>query len=290
MEQPSLLHWLWLMPLGLAALYVGSPRFLGTRASQRLRKLLQAGLDSRSMTRLQNLDLSVGGSIMHYDQLVLSRMGIHVIDALYLPGKIKGQRVQAWWQRRRFGRKHRFANPVHENYLRLQALQQALHLAPGCFHPSVAISGYDTIETDAKDVVLDLTSVAKKINSLSRPLLTAEELNQALLRIQQLQVQGTLLGNKRLRWRLLRLLLLALFLGGAGWVYQNELQQVYRTALQSSQPVDPASDLQRWEESLICSYSVDTDRCACYTPRGDKAEIPAQRCRQLAERGSVLQQ
>ncbi|HKX55812.1 MAG TPA: nuclease-related domain-containing protein, partial [Xanthomonadales bacterium] len=201
MEYPSLLHWLWLLPLGLAALYVGSPRFLGTRSSQRLRKLLQASLDSRTMTLLHDLDLSVGGSVMHYDQLVLSRTGIHVIDALYLPGKVKGQRVQAWWQRQRFGRKHRFANPVHENFLRLQALQQALHLAPGCFHASVAISGHDSIETDARDVVLDVAAVAKKINSQSRPLLSAEELNQALLRIQQLQVHAPLLGAKSLRWR-----------------------------------------------------------------------------------------
>lgn len=290
MEHPSLLHWIWLLPLGLAALYVGSPRFLGTRASQRLDKLLQAGLDARSMTRLSNLDLSVGGSIMHYDHLVLSRSGIHVIDALYLPGKIKGQRVQAWWQRLRFGRKHRFANPVHENYLRLQAIQRALHLAPGCFHPTVAISGYDSIETDAKDVVLDVAAVVKKINSQSRPLLSPEELNQALLHIQQLQVNASILGSKVQRWKMLRLALLVLFLGGVSWVYQDELRKVHRTALQSSQPVDAAIDLQRWEESLICSYSVDTSRCACYTPRGDKADISKERCRQLAERGSVLQQ
>lgn len=290
MEHPSLLHWIWLLPLGLSALYVGSPRFLGTQASQRLRKLLRAGLDDRTMTHLCGLNLSVGGTVVHYDHLVLSRTGIHVIDALYLPGKIKGQRVQNWWQRQRWGRKYRFENPVHENFLRLQALQRALHLAPGCFHPSVAISGYDSIETDAKDVVLDVAAVVKKINSQSRPLLSAEELNQALLNMQQMQVQAPLLGAKTRRWRLLQLLLLVLFLGGVGWVYQDEVRQVYRLAMQSSQPVDASTDRQRWEDSLICSYSVDTGRCACYTPRGDKADISKDRCRQLSERGSVLQQ
>jgi hypothetical protein len=290
MEYPTLLHWLWLLPLGLSTLYVGSPRFLGTRASQRLRKLLQAGLDDRVMTRLQDLDLSVGGRIMHYDQLVLSRNGIHVIDALYLPGKIKGQRVQASWQRLSFKRKHKFANPVHENFLRLQALQQALHLAPGCFHPCVAISGHDSIETDASSVVVDVAAVVKKINSQMRPLLTAEELNQALLRIQQLQVHAPLLGGKADRWRLVQVVLLLLFLGGVGWLYQDELKQVYRVALQSGEPADPAREVQRWEDSLICSHSVDTGRCACYTARGDKADIAADRCQRLAERGSVLQQ
>jgi hypothetical protein len=192
MESAALQHWLWLLPLGLLALWVGSPRFLGTQASHRLRKLLNAGLDRRHVTLLQQLHLTVGGKVMHFDHLVLGRTGIYVIDALYLPGQVKGQRVQAWWQRIHWGRKHRLANPVHENFLRLQALQQALHLAPSCFHPCVAISGHSSIDTDAKDVVIDVEKVAGKINGQTRPLLSAEELNQALQNVQQLQVHAPL--------------------------------------------------------------------------------------------------
>ncbi len=290
MESASLQHWLWLLPLGLAALWVGSPRFLGTQASHRLGKLLKAGLDGRNVTLLQHLDLSVGGRIMHFDYLVMGRTGIFVIDALYLPGQVKGQRAQAWWQRIHLGRKHRFANPVHENYLRLQALQQALRLAPSCFHPCVAVSGHGSIDTDAKDVVMAVEKVAGKINGQPRPLLDAEELNQALQKVQQLQVRAPLLGGRTGRWKLLRMVLLASFLGGLAWVYQRELQHVYLAAIQNSQPADPASQTQRWEDDLICSYSVDTQRCACYTPRGEKAAVTPERCQQLAERGSVLEQ
>ncbi len=294
MESASLQHWLWLLPLGLAALWVGSPRFLGTQASHRLGNLLKAGLDGRNVTLLQHLDLSVGGRVMHFDYLVLGRTGIFVIDALYLPGRVKGQRAQAWWQRIHLGRTHRFANPVHENYLRLQALHQALHLAPSCFHPCVGVSGQDSIDTDAKDVVIDVQKVAGKINGQTRPLLSAEELNLALHSVQQLQVDVRLLGGRARRWQWLRVMLFAMFLAGLAWVYQGELQHMYRTAIQigqpGSQPADAATQLQRWEDSLICSYSVDTQRCACYTPRGEKAKVTPERCQQLAERGSVLEQ
>ena len=58
----------------------------------------------------------------------------------------------------------------------------------------------------------------------------------------------------------------------------------------ASEPLDEATRQQRWEERLICSYSVDTGRCACYSPQGEKAELTAERCQELAERGSVLQQ
>lgn len=290
MESSSLLHWLWLTPLALGALWVGSPRFLGTEASERLGRMLSAGLDRRRFTVLQHLNLSVGGSIMHFDCLVLSRSGIFVIDALYLPGQVQGQRVQAWWQRLHWRRKHRFANPVHENFLRLQALQQALHLAPACFHSCVAVSGHSSIDTDSKDIVMDVSKVAVKINSQTSLVLGADELNQALQRIQQLRMHAPLLGNRTRRWQLLRLLLLVSFLGGVAWVYRQDLQLLYKSVERASQPLDPATERQRWEERLVCSSSIDTGRCACYTPQGERAEIDSKRCQELSERGSILKQ
>ncbi len=298
MEHPSLIHWLWLLPLGLLALYLGSPRFLGTQASRRLRKWLRANLDNRRYTQLHDLHLSVAGRVEHYDHLVLGRSGIHVIDALYLPGDIKGTRVQAWWQRKRWGRTYSIANPVHENALRLQALQQSLGLPISSFLPSVALSGQRSLTTDAKDIVMDVSLVAKKINSQTRPLLSSEDLNATLLRIQDLQVKAPMLSpalspvlSGRRRWRLLQLLAGLGFIGGIWLVYQAEIQQLYATAMQSAQPpATSLTDRDRRENSLICSYSVDTQRCACYQPNGEKAQVATDRCRALAERGSILQQ
>ena len=51
----------------------------------------------------------------------------------------------------------------------------------------------------------------------------------------------------------------------------------------------PKSERELWEDRLVCSYSVDTGRCACYEPSGARARIDAARCRELAERGSILE-
>jgi hypothetical protein len=46
----------------------------------------------------------------------------------------------------------------------------------------------------------------------------------------------------------------------------------------------------RWEASLLCAYSVDSGRCACYEPKGPKADIPQEQCIELANKGSILTQ
>jgi hypothetical protein len=290
MDHSSFIHWFWLLPLGLSALYLGSPRFLGKQASNRLSKLLQASLEPRRYTQVHDLELSVGGRVEHYDHLVFSRSGIHVIDALYLPGVIKGSRTQAWWQRTSWGRKFRFDNPVHENHLRLQALQQVLELPPASFLPCVAISGQSSLDTDAKDVVTDVSSVPGKILSQSRHLLSAEQLDDAILHIQQIRVHPPLLGKPQ-RWRLLQVFLWLLFLGGVYGVYRDDIHHVAGSVSLAVQSEDVLkTEQERWEDHLICSYSADTGRCACYETSGEKAEIAADRCKALAERGSVLQQ
>jgi len=52
------------------------------------------------------------------------------------------------------------------------------------------------------------------------------------------------------------------------------------------QETDTAARL-AWESSLMCAYSSDAGRCACYDPKGRKAEMDFGRCRALADRRPV---
>jgi hypothetical protein len=222
-----------------------------------------------------------------------------VIDALHLPGKIKGTRVQALWKREYLGRTHRFDNPVHENFLRLQALQQALGLETRSFHQVVAVSGHKKIDSDANNVLFDLKSVAGRIRGQVRRLLSGDELDAALQRIQQLRIHAPLLG-KTSRWKMIRLGLLVLLLGGSYAVYSKEIKSLFQSATLSYQrAVSPEdynaagelkTEREKWEDRLVCSYSIDTGRCACYEPNGKKASIEPEICKALAERGSILKQ
>jgi len=82
--------------------------------------------------------------------------------------------------------------------------------------------------------------------------------------------------------------------------YHDDLARFFeQQSLNSQMRDDPASfhpdgrrktEIERWEDSLRCAYSPDTNRCACYEPDGGKVDIEWSRCRDLAERGSVLKQ
>jgi len=276
-------------------LYVGSPSFLGTQAARRAAYLLKSGLDTRRYTLLSDLELALAGRTVHFDHIVVSQTGIFVIDALHLPGAVSGSRVQARWQRRHWGRKYLLDNPVHENFLRLQALQRSLDLPLSSFNSLVGISGHSEIKTDASEVVTGVNMLSRKISSQSRQLLSQEQANQALLDIQQLHLRPGLLGLHA-RWKWLRLALFAGLCTAIYLAYGVELrllQQQIKISVQGPAAVgnlDEATQQKLWEDSLICSYSIDTQRCACYQPDGVKAALEPERCKKLAEKGSVLQQ
>jgi len=286
---------IWILPLALAVVYVGSPLFLGTQAARRVGYLLKASLDNRRYTRLSDLKLSLAGRVVHFDHIVLSQTGIFVIDALHWPGSVSGSKVQAQWKRKHWGRSYRPDNPVHENFLRVQALQKSLNLPMSSLHPIVVISASGGVKTDAGNVVGDLSTLSRRIQSQSRPLLSQEQTSQALLDIQQLRVQPGLLGHHK-RWKLLRLALLTCLCAAVYLAYGEQILQVQKMLKASVSAPAPAGSLNKesqqklWENSLICSYSIDTGRCACYQPDGAKAAIEAARCKTLAEKGSVLQQ
>ncbi len=291
----SLLPLIWILPLAVAVVYIGSPLFLGTRAARRAGYLLKASLDNRRYTRLSDLNLSIAGRVVHFDHIVLSQTGIFVIDALHWPGSVSGNKVQAQWKRKHWGRSYRPENPVHENFLRVQALQRSLNLPVSSFHPMVVISAAINVKTDAGSVVGDLNNLGKRIQSQSRQLLSQEQTSQAILDIQQMRVQPGLLGQHS-RWKLLRVVLLTCLCAAIYLSYGEQMRQIQQVLKASVSPNTPAANLhektrrQLWENSLICSYSIDTERCACYQPDGAKVEIGAGRCKTLAEKGSVLQE
>lgn len=293
-----LAHLLWIVPLALMAVYVGSPRFLGSIARTRVRRVLRAALDPRQYTVLDDLTLPAGGGTVHIDIIVVSRFGVFVVDAIHRTGRISGTKAQARWVEQRFGRARRFDNPVHVNFLHVQAVERLLGLPPNAVHGLVAISGRDRLDRDLPAEVVTVRQLVVRIRRESRPQVDAEQANRALQRLEQQRLRPTWRESGR-GWKWLRVALILLLVGGSYAVYRPQLHEFaatvqrqadWRMAPENFHPDGrPKSERERWEDRLVCSYSVDTGRCACYEPRGDRADVDAARCRELAERGSVLQ-
>lgn len=233
---------------------------------------------------------------MHADVVVVSRCGIFVIDTVHRPGKISGTRVQARWAERRWWRTLRFDNPVHANALRIEALGGLLGLPISRFHGYVAVSGPARLQGGLPDNLVTVPQLLARIRSENRLLLEADEADRALRVLMDSTLERP--WNPRRRWCWTRLALLMLFLTAAGLTYREEIiglaaklqhQADRRMAPENYHPDgSPKSETERWEDRLVCGYSADTGRCACYEPSEGSAEISPARCRELAERGSVL--
>ena len=52
------------------------------------------------------------------------------------------------------------------------------------------------------------------------------------------------------------------------------------------QPLE-SDDRLAWESTLMCAYSVESRRCACYDRAGRKAEMDYPNCRELADKSAA---
>lgn len=294
-----MIHLLWILPLLLLLFFLSSPRFRGDIAESRTRRLLAQGLERKLYTRFDGLVLPTGGGTLSVDHVVVSKFGIFVIESVYVRGWISGGEFQDRWKQKRLTGSVRFDNPLHRNRLQVEALQRLLDYPASVFHPLVVLVGQSGFKSALPGNVLAPKQLLAAIRRKSRQLLTPEQADHATKVIADARVKEP--GGWVLRPLLaLRIALVAAVLGGAWLAFRDDFDRLLDRSLQESGPAqDPAlyhpdgspkSEREIWEDSLVCAYSVDTGRCACYEPTGVRADLDANRCRDLAERGSILNQ
>jgi len=296
MDSQPYAHLIWIVPLALMVLYIGSPRFLGTMGHGRVKRVLNAALEKNRYTVFHNLTLPSGGGTVTVDFLIVSRFGIWAIRSIHRNGLISGTDVQDRWVQKWAGRLNRFENPVHENVLRLEVLERMLDLPKSRFHSLVVFSGQRGFKSGIPGNVIAVDQLLRRVRGQSKELLSTEEADKALARLHQVALSPGTFSRAR-RWKILRLVLLIMLLWGSYTAFQQPADQFFDRMLQQARiyglPVEAdgseESKRQIWEESLICAHSSDTGRCACYEPGGDKASLNDQRCRELANKGSVLE-
>jgi restriction system protein len=296
---PVFLHFLWVIPLILLIAYLGSPRFKGAMGEARVRRLLAAMLEKNRYTILNDVIIPSHGGTTRIDHVVISQFGVFVIGTEFRRGWISGTEFQDRWKQHRFNRITRFENPLHQNYLQVQALARLLQLPESRFHSVVVIVGHGGFKKGVSTKVLPAEKLIPYMRKRAEKLLTADQAGEALTKLEQARQRprpGFFVNPGLL---LSFILVIALFAGA--WIaFEDELDQWLDTMKKSSElktsPENFHPDGRRktehelWEDSLICAFSADTGRCSCYEPGKEKVDMTPEKCRSLAERGSILKQ
>jgi hypothetical protein len=292
-----MIHALWIVPLVLLIVFLASPRFRGDIAQTRVRRILSAGLEKSRYTVLNDVTLASGGGTVHIDHLVIARFGIFVIESQYTRGWVSGGEFQARWKQRHWGRSALFDNPAHRNVVQVEALSRLLDYPSRAFHPMVVLVGQKGFKTRMPAHVLPAEQLISAIRKKGQPLLDAEQADRALTTIDAARVRTTGWGSAG-KLSLVRFALVVLLVAGAWVAFSDQvIELTQKMQEQSARETTPElfrsdgtrkTERELWEDSLVCAYSVDSGRCACYEPDGTKAEMTNSECRKLAERGSIL--
>jgi hypothetical protein len=291
------LHLSWIAPLALLIAFLSSPRFRGDIAESRVRRLLAAGLQRNLYTVFNDLVVPSGGGTTTIDHVIVSRFGIFVIESCFVRGWISGSAVQAHWRQRRWPRSKPFDNPVHRNRVQLESLQRLLDYPARAFIPIVVLAGHKGFKTPMPECVVAPERLLATIRKKSHHELTPEQADRALQIISaaRLRPPG---GWASKRWVVLRGALALVLVVGLWLAFRDDMGRIAgdlnqaqeRRAAPEEFHADGSRKTEReiWQDSLRCAYSQDTGRCSCYEPDGSRAELSAETCRALAERGSVL--
>lgn len=292
----SWLHLVWMIPVVLLIAYLGSPRFRGTIGEDRVRRLLSGSLPRSQYTIINDLVVPSGGGTRRIAHLVVSQFGLFVVRTVYRPGRITGTGVQDLWTQRRWGQIHRFDNPIHQNRLAIEALKARLDIPDVWFHSVVVFASDTSFKESSPEDVVPADKLIPLIKRRGQKLLEPDTCAEVLLKLKQVRLDS----DKRTwpdRWGLLRWVLLLLLMAGSWILFREQLVALYSQVKSSVVTKSQSGSLQSergqlsaqelWKRSLVCAWSPDTGRCACYEPAGDKVELDPEECRDLAEKGSV---
>jgi hypothetical protein len=292
-------HLFWIVPLVLLIVFLASPRFRGDIAETRVRRLLAAGLEKSRYTILNDVIIPSSGGTVHIDHLVVSRFGVFVIESQYARGWVSGAEFQDRWKQYHLSRFTRFDNPMHRNALQLQALENLLKIPVSKLHPMVVLLGQKGFKTPMPANLLEPEKLIAYMRKKAQQLLDAEQANRVLLAIEDARIRpGDRMNLSKLT--LLRLVLLITLIAGIYLAFRDEIADLQKGYVeQKEKESSPGmfhpdgsrkTELELWEDTLVCASSVDSGRCACYEPGGSRADIEPAQCRSLAERGSILKQ
>lgn len=293
-----LLHLTWIAPL-ILLIWLLSPRFRGDIAQSRVRRILENSLEKRRYTLLNDVVIPSGGGTVCIDHLVVSRCGIFVIKSQYASGWVSGTAVQDRWKQHHLSRITRFDNPLHSNTIEAEALAAVLQYPLRALHPLVVLVGAKGFKGERPHRVLEPEKLDGFIHRQSEPRLETEQAAEALQRIEAARLKRPD-GFWSNTVSLVRAAVFLALLAGLYLSFGDSLREIssnidterQRRASPEAFHADGArkTEQELREQSLRCAWSEDTGRCACYDPEGIRVDLPVEKCRELAERGSILKQ
>ena len=134
---------------------------------------------------LNNVTLRLDKGTTQIDHVLISRFGVFVIETKHYKGWIFGDGKSKSWTQVIFQRKHRFQNPIHQNYKHVKAVQESLDfLSPENVTGLVVFTGDSTFKTTPPAGVHTLGSMIAYLQNLKDEVLTENRMQFCVGRLE----------------------------------------------------------------------------------------------------------
>jgi restriction system protein len=181
-------NWLLLIPfaflLGYSIRSYKIYRFQN-RGEELVRKSIINQLPSSAWHLLNNVTLKVGDGTTQIDHILVSRYGVFVIETKHYTGWIFGDAKSKQWNQVIYGTKHRFQNPLHQNYKHLKAVQELLDfLSPEQIIGVVVFTGDAEFKTPIPTGVHSIETMLSYLKSLNQEVITKNKMQFCVGRLE----------------------------------------------------------------------------------------------------------
>jgi hypothetical protein len=176
--------------LAFVILFFKSPFMKGKIGEAIVNFTNSAMLDETIYTPVKNVTLSlVDGSTTQIDHVLVSKYGIFVIETKNMKGWIFGGEQQKEWTQQNFKQKHKFQNPLHQNYRHTKALEEVLGLPASSFISIIAFVGDCKFKTPMPSNVFSGISYTRYIRSFTQERLNPLQIRQVLKKLQNKRLE-----------------------------------------------------------------------------------------------------
>jgi len=138
-------------------------------------------LDKEKYVNIKNITLQLNdGSTTQIDHVIVSRFSVFVIETKNMKGWIFGDEHQEKWTQQIFKEKHRFQNPLRQNYRHTKALEEILALPTESIIPIVVFIGDCEFKTTMPKNVFINAKYTSYIESFQEKKLSAYQFNMTI--------------------------------------------------------------------------------------------------------------
>jgi restriction system protein len=148
--------------------------------------LLTASLDKEIYTSFHNIIVPTTNGSAQIDHIVVSRLGIFVVETKSTRGWIFGSEWDPSWTQVLFRKKCRFQNPLHQNYGHTRALADFLHVDHPIFQSIVFFAAGCEFKTPMPTNVMT-SGLAGYILGFQRRRLEQEQVTKVVTELRSLK-------------------------------------------------------------------------------------------------------